>query len=412
MKVLLPSILNENIIQFPEKTTWRERYKAFEKEGVDRNPFVKHLHEHGVVHRQYWVNYEAAQKDWAKEHKAEYDESSWYLDIMAAQIKEFQPDVVFNTTLCAIPYHFINRLKKELSKPCFWICYYGVRRVGEFREFKEYDFYLTGFRELQKDLFFEKQKHKFFPHYFDDLTALPFNPHSERDLPFTFIGSLLYKYDDNGFNCRRRLIEILMEEASLQTWSYLSPDLNNTKKGWHQRLQALRYELYHLLHSSSEPFHNLARLPWVRSVKEWEVRPKPEYFFNPRLSKQVKPPQYGRALYTKLSRSQVTLNVHGLVNANRGKAKFAAGNIRLFEATGSGACLLTDDLPGLEEFFEPDVEVVTYRNANEAAEKARFLINNPKDRESIANRGLKKAWSEHTSSQRAKQFVDILKENA
>jgi len=49
-----------------------------------------------------------------------------------------------------------------------------------------------------------------------------------------------------------------------------------------------------------------------------------------------------------------------------------AGNMRLFEATGMGACLITDSKSNLPEMFEPDVEVVTYRSAERVVEKVRF----------------------------------------
>ena len=65
MRVLLPTIINENLIEFPPHATWRERYKVYEQEGIDRNPFVKHLHKHGIEHKQYCLNYEAAQNDLA-----------------------------------------------------------------------------------------------------------------------------------------------------------------------------------------------------------------------------------------------------------------------------------------------------------------------------------------------------------
>jgi spore maturation protein CgeB len=125
--------------------------------------------------------------------------------------------------------------------------------------------------------------------------------------------------------------------------------------------------------------------------------------------KQVLPPCYGSQLFKLLNDSKITLNVHGHVNANYGKAKFAAGNIRLFEATGAGCCLLTDHLPHLEEFFIDDEEIVTFKNKREAVDKAKFLMDNPKIAESIAKKGHSKAWKYHSSEIRANQFIKILK---
>jgi spore maturation protein CgeB len=150
-------------------------------------------------------------------------------------------------------------------------------------------------------------------------------------------------------------------------------------------------------------------LPGLKEVTDWEVEVKADFFFNPRLMKKVSPPLFGSKLYKLLTDSLITLNVHGHVNANYGKAKFAAGNIRLFEATGAGCCLLTDHLPHLEEFFIPDEEIISYKNRSEAVEKAKYLQDNPKFAESIARRGHAKAWKFHTSEKRALEFSEIIK---
>ena len=38
---------------------------------------------------------------------------------------------------------------------------------------------------------------------------------------------------------------------------------------------------------------------------------------------------------------------------------------RVFEAAGAGACLITDDWCGIEQFFEPGREILVARNAEE-----------------------------------------------
>lgn len=366
----------------------------------------------GVEIVQYWINHEQAQKSWAKEFKIKYNPENWYLEILEAQILREDPEVIYNTTLTVIPYQFIERINQKFKKRPFWISYYGVRRFGEFLKFKEYDLFITGFRELEKELITEKQNYYFFPHYFDDqLCKRLFN--TQRSKSLTFAGSLTYKEnDDYGFSYRRRLLETLMDKCSLDAYSDLNRENNNPKEAIRQRICKIRFEIHELLNSLPQPLRLLKHLPGLKEVPDWEVEVKAEYFFNPRLMKGVLPPCYGSQLYKLLNDSKITLNVHGDVNANYGKAKFAAGNIRLFEATGTGCCLLTDHLPHLEEFFIPDEEIVTYRNKFEAVEKAKYLLDNPSLAESIARKGHAKAWAHHTSKIRAKEFCKILEQNA
>ena len=191
----------------------------------------------------------------------------------------------------------------------------------------------------------------------------------------------------------------------METSSDLNQDNNNPKEAIRQRICKLRYEIYQLFNSLPKPFRFLNLLRGLKEIPHWEVEVKADHFFNPRLMKQVLPPCFGIQLYELLNDSKITLNVHGHVNANYGKAKFAAGNIRLFEGTGAGCCLLTDHLPHLEEFFIADKEIVTFRSKGEAVEKAKYLIDNPKVAEAIAKKGHYKAWKYHSSRIRAKQFV-------
>ena len=411
LKVLLPSLINDQLFDFAPDVDWRAIYKKYAEEGVDRNPFVKHFPMEGVEIVQYWINHEQAQKSWAKEFKIKYNPENWYLEILEAQILREDPEVIYNTTLTVIPYQFIERINQKFKKRPFWISYYGVRRFGEFLKFKEYDLFITGFRELEKELRVENQKYKFFPQYFDDqLCDSSFNP--DRSKILTFAGSLTYKLnDDYGFSYRRRLVETLMDACNLEAYSELNNDNNNPKEAIRQRICKIRYEIHELLNSLPQPLRFLNHLPGLKEVPDWEVEVKADYFFNPRLMKSVHPPCYGAQLYNLLSDSKITLNVHGHVNANYGQAKFAAGNIRLFEATGSGCCLLTDRLPFLDEFFIPDEEVITYRNKFEAVEKAKYLLDNPSLAESIARKGHAKAWAHHTSKIRAKEFCKILEQN-
>lgn len=108
-------------------------------------------------------------------------------------------------------------------------------------------------------------------------------------------------------------------------------------------------------------------------------------------------------MYGLLSSSQITLNRHIDI------AEGYANNMRLYEATGMGACLLTDAKVNLPCLFEPDQEVVTYETPEEAVSKLKQLLDNPKAAAAIAVRGQARTLREHTYSQRMALLVDLLK---
>ncbi|NIR14974.1 MAG: glycosyltransferase family 1 protein, partial [Desulfobacterales bacterium] len=98
--------------------------------------------------------------------------------------------------------------------------------------------------------------------------------------------------------------------------------------------------------------------------------------------------------YEISARSKIALNSHIDCFENY------AGNMRLYEVTGMGACLLTDWKINLPELFEPEVEVVTYRSVEECREKVSYLLENDTERRAIAAAGQKRTLRDHTYRQR------------
>ena len=83
-------------------------------------------------------------------------------------------------------------------------------------------------------------------------------------------------------------------------------------------------------------------------------------------------------MFRILGRSRITLNTH--ITASES----STGNIRLFEATGIGTCLVTDWKEDLKDLFELESEVVAYRSPDECSEKVRWLLDNPERCREIA----------------------------
>lgn len=407
LKVLLPSLINDQLFDFAPDVDWKAIYKKYAEEGVDRNPFVKHFPMEGVEIVQYWINHEQAQKSWAKEFKIKYNPENWYLEILEAQILREDPEVIYNTTLTVIPYSFIKSIKKRIHKKIFWICYYGVPRKGEFKIFDQYDLYLTGFDEFESQLKETSQIYEFFPHYFDDFSVQNKIKFHDRSIAFSFLGSLIYKSHTDLGNYRRLIVEQLLDQGKLECWSDITSE--NPYKVIRGKIL---YDLHNFFNSLPVGMHLLTHLPPFRKVKDWEVIPNPNHFVNPRFKKKIYNSRYGHALYRVLGNSKITLNVHGQVYGRVGPPVFTVGNIRMFEATGSRCCLLTDHIVGIDRYFEPDKEVVTFKNQNEAKEKSEFLIQNPDYAESIAERGYQRAKVNHSSTVRAKEFLEILKNYA
>ncbi|MBL7928259.1 MAG: glycosyltransferase family 1 protein [Bacteroidia bacterium] len=125
-------------------------------------------------------------------------------------------------------------------------------------------------------------------------------------------------------------------------------------------------------------------------------------YYSRNLKQKIKAPVFGKEMYTLLGNSKICFNMHGEVAGN------SAGNIRLFEATGMGTCLVTDYKDNIHELFEPEKEIVTYRSAEECIDKIKWLLNHPDDMEKIAKAGQQRTLRDHTIAKRAAQLNEII----
>lgn len=111
---------------------------------------------------------------------------------------------------------------------------------------------------------------------------------------------------------------------------------------------------------------------------------------------------WGLDMYRALARSRVTLNRHINVAEN------FANNMRLYEATGVGAMLITDMKDNLGDLFDVGKEVVAYNSAEEAEELIRYYEDHPDEAATIARAGQARTLREHTYERRMEELVPIL----
>lgn len=112
---------------------------------------------------------------------------------------------------------------------------------------------------------------------------------------------------------------------------------------------------------------------------------------------------WGLDMYRTLARSRITLNRH------IGVAENFANNMRLYEATGVGALLLTDRKDNLSKLFEIDREVVAYSSKDEAAELIKYYSEHQNEAGRIAQAGQARTLREHTYANRMQELVEILR---
>lgn len=114
---------------------------------------------------------------------------------------------------------------------------------------------------------------------------------------------------------------------------------------------------------------------------------------------------WGLDMYRALACSRITLNRHINVAENN------ANNMRLYEATGVGAMLLTDRKENLHELFDIGREVAVYSSKEEAAEMVRHYLAYPEEAAKIAKAGQARTLREHTYAIRMLELLPLLKKH-
>lgn len=112
---------------------------------------------------------------------------------------------------------------------------------------------------------------------------------------------------------------------------------------------------------------------------------------------------WGLDMYKVLCESKITLNHHIDVAENY------ANNMRLYEATGCGALLITDFKKNLPEIFVPGKEVIAYESPQDAIYKIKYYLEHEKEGKEIANAGQKRTLTEHTYYNRMSELLEIIK---
>lgn len=113
---------------------------------------------------------------------------------------------------------------------------------------------------------------------------------------------------------------------------------------------------------------------------------------------------WGLEMYRTLARSRITLNFH----IDVAKRASFVGNMRMYEATGCGALLLTDSAPGVETLFRPGTEIETFGSQGELEEKLRHHLAHPAEAEALARRGQAACLARHGYGTRIREFERIL----
>lgn len=383
--------------------TYDEQYRALASDCFGWADFWTHaLRPLGYEVWESIANNEQLQRRWARENDFSPGKDVPLLAISIEQVRRFRPEIVFVDDQDYFDRDYFAQLREVCPSLRLVIGWCGSP-FNRTEVFGAYDIVLSNmphfvqqFREM--GLKSEFMWHGFGSQVLERLATSGSKNGDSASTLFSFIGSVV---KGNGFhNQREALLKTLTEETDLQVFAEAHRATASEKAG--AMLVSAVSKSVRLGHKVPGVATLIDQFPRTRRI----ARSRPDangHALDSRLAARMHPPLYGLAMYRQMMESAVTLNNHIDVAGD------CASNMRLFEATGVGACLLTDWKSNLPEMFEPDAEVVVYRTPAEAVEKYRWLIEHERERRRIAAAGQARTLKDHTLAERATRLHDIIR---
>lgn len=327
----------------------------------------RYMNAQGIKTEFVVANAEVLQKQWALENNfRSYSYSGWEKEIVLEQIKRFRPDILW----IPLTDYFGDFVKSALSyckKAITWVS-------SKTRENLD----VSGISELitSHPNMLKKKQHLFKrviitkPGF--DQTLLDKLGAIEKKYDVVFIGQVSQDHQH-----RAEILAYLIENGiDVKMFGFVS---NNYSPG---KMKALRQSAGHVIKRGNiyKGFDVLKRaFIETKFQRDMEI-----------IKSAYQAPVFGLDMYRTLGESRISLNVHIDVADNY------SGNMRMFETTGVGSCLVTERFGNINKLFEPGKEIMTYNTKEESLEILQEMLSQNEKTDQIARSGQKRTLQDYT----------------
>lgn len=325
--------------------SWQAQIDALLDDGFSESHiFSRRLKAEGFETFQVAINDMASQSTWMRENGLIAGGDTDFTAVALAQIERIKPDIVYTTDVTALDSRHLKRLKHRPKVIAGWRGFPFVAGA----DLSAYDLILTSFDRIftEARALGAKAVERFHPGFAETSPVIA-TPRTDA-FDVVFSGSV------TGHHARR--IALLNAVADLSAAERFSFGLFMPDAGMMS--------------------------PTARALN--------------------RPARWGNDMLLCLRNAGVVINIDIDEFGNQ------PPNMRLIEATGAGAFLLTPDHPELAKFFEPGAEVETFRTPQELIAKIRYYLKEPAARRAIAEKGQQRCLKDHSLAQRTPWFRDLM----
>ncbi len=140
-------------------------------------------------------------------------------------------------------------------------------------------------------------------------------------------------------------------------------------------------------------------------------------YIDPAVARFNQGDKYGMELYHEMKRGKMIFDGRGDIrylssnpNLSDDIAKKETMNMRIFETTGLGRLLLTENFENLSNYFEIGKEIVAFENERDLIEKIKLYSTNHDLREEIALAGFNRCNKDYSMEARSLEFDKLIRE--
>ena len=404
--------------------------KFFETGATYSDYFSRSMRDLGHEVFEVIYDFESAQKVWAQANNVSFNEKNWQIEIMLAQIELFCPDIVYLHSLVATPPKFAQLIRRQFPNLKSIVAYGGTPFPAWQAE--GVDLLMVGMPHMCQE-YKQKGVNTHLVYHGFDVTLLEklkkYQSAGDERYLFTFLGS-------SGFGCQdffvRRywlLVELMLRcglkgwinenaidyaEIHNYDWFTIEPLLPMLRKQVmsEKSVEHMLFYTTKMLSVMDLPEEVMENYRRIYDAKR-EVDPAtPLLPLRLLVPESCMDPIFGMEMYDLLQRSDITLNIHSDLSLGE------TVNMRMFEATGAGTCLITDYYKNLtpnqndniRDLFEPDSEVLTFSSIDECIERVQYINEHPKERLKIAAAGQARTLRDHTVEKRCEQIDALMQE--
>ena len=344
------------------------------------------------------ANAEPLQRQWAEANGLRATTDGWLFEITGAQVQAFRPDVLLVADHSTFDAAFLRHLRKLCPSLRLIVGWCGAP-YNDASVFGAWDVVLSCVPEMVKQFRRDGHQSHHVNHAFEPRILKKIDTTAPPSADFAFIGSVL---KHNQFHVEREKILVrLVEETGLQIWSDIRRPSTRESRG--VRMRRLADMAVRVARAARVPNSLLSAAPLVNRAACLDSSAVLSQGVDSRIARRSRPPLFGLKMFQQLRDGRVALNTHIDISPT------SASNMRLFEATGVGTCLLTDWKENLLRLFEPDAEVLTYRSAEECVEKVRYILGHEEERRTVAAAGQRRVLRDHSFASRAALIDEIIR---